>query len=221
MKAAETNSCCVVLGGGGHAVVVIDCALRSGRIVPYAVLDPDPALAETKICDVPVRGDDGLISKMIEEGVGSFIVGLGAVGNNDPRARLFALGLDAGLEPETVIAPSADVSRLASVGAGTFVGPRAVVNAGAIIGRNVIVNSGAIVEHDCHLDDHVHIASGAVLASAVHVGTGAHVGAGATVRQGVLVGERALVGAGAVVVASVAPGTTVVGIPARPIVRQQ
>jgi acetyltransferase-like isoleucine patch superfamily enzyme len=78
----------------------------------------------------------------------------------------------------------------------------------------VIVNSGAIVEHDCELDDFVHIATGARLAGRTRVGTGAHVGAGATVREGITIGEGALVGAGAVVVADVPPWTVVVGVPA-------
>ncbi len=218
MEAAENRSACVVLGGGGHARIVIECMVRMGLGLPQAVLDPDPALADSRVCEVPVRGADDQLATLIEEGVGRFFVGLGGVGDNGPRARLFESGLRAGLEPETVVAPSADVSPSVKLGVGTFVGPGAVVNAGADLGRNVIVNSGAIVEHDCHIEDHVHVASGAVLASTVKVGMAAHIGAGAVVRQGVTIGARALVGAGAVVVDSVAPGTRVVGVPARPIV---
>ena len=44
---------------------------------------------------------------------------------------------------------------------------------------------------------------------------GASIGSGATIMCGVTIGERAVVGAGAVVTRDVAPGTTVVGNPAR------
>ena len=55
------------------------------------------------------------------------------------------------------------------------------------------------------------------LGGAVSVGVQAEVGIGASVIQGVAIGERAVVGAGAVVIGDVAPDTTVVGVPARPI----
>lgn len=47
------------------------------------------------------------------------------------------------------------------------------------------------------------------------VGRGASIGSGAVVLSGVEIGEGALVGAGAVVTRDVAPGETVVGVPAR------
>ena len=49
------------------------------------------------------------------------------------------------------------------------------------------------------------------------VESGAFVGIGATIIQGIRVGYEAIVGAGAVVIEDVAPMSTVVGVPARPI----
>jgi acetyltransferase EpsM len=57
------------------------------------------------------------------------------------------------------------------------------------------------------------------LAGGVVCREGAFVGLGAVVIQGRTVGRHAVVGAGAVVVRDVADGTTVVGNPARPVVR--
>jgi len=51
------------------------------------------------------------------------------------------------------------------------------------------------------------------------VGRGAAIGSGAVILGGVTVGAASLVGAGAVVTREVAPGETVVGNPARPLVR--
>jgi acetyltransferase-like isoleucine patch superfamily enzyme len=48
---------------------------------------------------------------------------------------------------------------------------------------------------------------------------GVLVGAGAVVLQYLTVGARSIVGAGAVVTRDVAPDTTVIGVPARPLVR--
>ncbi len=48
---------------------------------------------------------------------------------------------------------------------------------------------------------------------------GASIGSGATILCGVTIGEKAMVGAGAVVTRDVAPGDTVVGVPARVVLR--
>lgn len=209
---------CVILGGGGHAAVVIDTLLASQQVCPYGILDPNPSRWGKDILGVPIRGGDDRLPELIQEGVTCFVVGLGGVGNNEPRQRLFEMGLAASLVPFTVLHPTAVCSQWARAGEGSVCLAGAVVNARAILGRNVIVNTGAIVEHDCVVEDHAHLATGVKIAGNVRIGQGAHVGIGATIRQGLTIGDGAVVGAGAVVVKDVAPWSVVVGVPARPIV---
>lgn len=211
----ERSIRCVVLGGGGHARVVIDSLQESRFAVPTAVLDANPALWGKELFGVPIRGSDAMIQELLAEGATHFVVGLGSVGDNRPRRRLFEMGLAQGLLPLTVSHPRAVCSKWARCGAGSVVLAGAVVNAGACLGVNVIVNTGALIEHDCIVGDHVHVATGARLSGTVKVGACAHIGAGATIRQDVTIGEGALVGAGAVVVKDVEPWTVVVGVPAR------
>ncbi len=208
---------CLILGGGGHAQVVIESLQASGVATPYAVLDLDPSLWGKELLGVPILGGDDLLPDLVGRGITCFVVGLGGIGDNRPRCRLFELGIASGLTPITVCHPSVVQSPSAKIGAGSALFPNAVVNAGVVLGVNVIVNTGAIVEHDCVLGDHVHVATGARLASTVSVGAYAHIGAGATVRQCISVGEGAIVGAGAVVVKDVEPWTAVVSVPACPI----
>src|SRR5205807_1594927 len=73
--------------------------------------------------------------------------------------------------------------------------------------------------HDAVIEDCAMLAPQAVVSGFVRIGRAAYVGGGACVRQRVTVGERALVGLGGVVIGDVAPGTTVVGNPARVLVR--
>jgi acetyltransferase-like isoleucine patch superfamily enzyme len=49
---------------------------------------------------------------------------------------------------------------------------------------------------------------------------GASIGSGAVIMCGIRIGEGARIGAGAVVTRDVAPGTTVAGVPARPLVKR-
>ena len=206
---------CIILGSGGHARVLIDCLRRSGYDEPCALLDVDPSLWGTESLGVQTLGGDDLLPQLVNDGADSFVIGVGGVGDNRPRQRLFELASSYNLRPMTVMDPSAVCSQWSNIGAGMQMLPGCIVNTGASFGANVIINSGAIIEHDCVIGDHVHVATGARIASTVHVGTGAHIGAGATVKQGIRIGEWAIVGAGAVVVKDVAPNTTVVGVPAR------
>lgn len=206
---------CIILGAGGHARVLIDCIRANGVAQIHGILDPSRERWGQSMLDVPILGGDELLAQVAAEGVKYFVVGLGSTGNSDPRQRLFRMGLSQGLQPLTIIHPTCIHSSLAVIGAGSQLLAGSIVNAGAVIGKNVIINTGAIVEHDCQVEDHVHVATGARLAGTVHVGLGAHIGIGAAVRQGITIGEAAVVGAGAAVVEDVAPGTVVVGVPAR------
>ena len=212
---------CVVLGGGGHARVIVDCLVTSDTARPVAILDTNSSLWGKTVLGVPIVGGDERLAGMKSQGVTHFVVGVGSVGNNQPRARLFDLGLDSKLEPITVMHPASVCSTWASVGAGSVLFPGSVVNSGATLGKNVIVNSGAIIEHDCQVGDHVHVASRACLCSTVRVGDYAHIGAGTTVRQCLAIGVGAVVAAGAAVVEDVPPWTVVAGVPAKVLKRIQ
>ena len=204
----------VILGGGGHARVLIDSLQTTDMAESAGVLDQDETLWGTELLGVPVLGGDDLLPTLVTRGATHFVVGVGAVGDNQPRRRLFELGLTHGLKPLTVCHPTAVCSPWAKIGPGSALCPMAVINPGAIVGTNVIVNTGAIVEHDCVIDDHAHLATGSRLSGTVHVGPAAHVGAGATVLQCLTIGEGAIVGAGAVVIKDVEPWTVVAGVPA-------
>lgn len=212
---------CAILGGGGHARVLLDCVRASGIAEPVAILDTNPALWGTELFGVPIMGGDERLSELAKQGIRHFVVGLGGVGDNRARKRLFELAIRQGLVPLSIAHPSAICSPSAQLGPGSVLFPLAVVNAGARLGMNVIVNTGAIVEHDCQLSDHVHVATGARLCSTVCVGDQAHIGAGAVVRQCVSIGHGAIVGAGAVVVEDVSPDAVVAGVPARPMARRE
>lgn len=203
------------MGGGGHAKVVIDCLKNRGVALPVAVLDRDTSLWGKELLGVPILGGDDLIEDLKQKGVGHFVVGVGGVGDNSVRRRVFEEGLSHGLVPLTVVHPSAVCSTSAAFGGGTVVLAGAVVNVGAVLGDNVIINTGAIVDHDCVIGDHVHIAPGVTLSGNVKIGSGAHIGTGASIRQNIHIGENSIVGAGSAVVQDVPANVIVKGVPAK------
>lgn len=205
------------LGAGGHAKAVVEAfQLHWGECLHLVGLtDSDPKRGGQYLLGVPILGTDLVLPELARRGIGRFLMGLGGIGSNQARQRVFSAACALGLQPVGVQHPAAVAAVSAALGAGTVVLARAVIGPDAVVGANVIVNTGAIVEHDCRVGDHVHLATGCVLGGGVEVGSGAHVGLGACLLQGVCIGDRALVGAGAVVVRDVEPDAVVVGNPAR------
>lgn len=211
----------ILFGVGGHARVLVDILSERGTL-PIGALTQDQTQWGADLYGVPILGDDPLLPDLIQQhGITHFVVGVGSVGSTALRRRLYAYGLNHGLEPLEVRHTHALISAHVQAGKGVQWMASCVVQAGAVIGNNVLINTAAIVEHDCQIGDHVHVATGARLAGGIVVGAGAHIGIGASIRQGIIIGERAVVGAGAVVVANVPAGVTVVGVPAKPLSREE
>lgn len=87
------------------------------------------------------------------------------------------------------------------------------------IGRCFHANLYSYVEHDCVIGNFVTFAPGAKVNGNVTIGDHAFIGSGAVIRQGIMIGAGAIVGMGAVVTRDVPPGITVVGNPAKPLIK--
>lgn len=207
----------IVLGSGGHAKVLVDALQRSGVLI-LGLTDPDPTRHGSTVLEVAVLGGD---ERVLAHPAASLrlVNGLGSTGNVAARRALFQRFRDAGYRFLEVIHPSAVIARDAVLGEGVQLMAGAVVQAGATVEANAILNTRATIDHDCHIGAHAHVAPGATLSGAVVVEAAAHIGAGATVLQGIRVGAGAIVGAGAVVTRDVPTGATVVGVPAREVLK--
>jgi len=95
------------------------------------------------------------------------------------------------------------------------------------MGNFGIFNLNCTIGHDCIIEDFVNIAPGANISGNVKLKEGAYIGTNAAILQGdsvdkkITIGKFSIVGAGAVVTRDVDANTTVVGIPAKPITKQQ
>lgn len=203
------------LGAGGHAKVVLEILQSLGEYEVIGLLDPKASLWGTSVLSARVLGDDRLLPELRQQGVQYAFIGLGSVGDTEPRRRLYDKAREHGFEIADAIHPQSVISPSAILGNGLTVMAGVVVNACVHLGVNGIINTGAIVDHDCVIGDHVHIATGAHLAGAIHVGEGTHIGLGASIIQGISIGKNVIVGAGAVVVKDIPDGVIAVGVPAR------
>ncbi len=113
------------------------------------------------------------------------------------------------------IHPRAIVSTRSRLDVGTVVMGGAVINPDVIIGKHCIINTCASIDHDCKLEDFVHVSPNATLSGNVSVGEGTHIGSGAAIIQGIKIGKWCSVGAGAVVIRDIPDFATAVGNPSR------
>ncbi len=202
----------VIVGAGGMGREAAAWVADLGREADLAgVLDADPSLHGTAVAGLPVLGDLGWLDDHLDVEV---VVALGS-----PASRALVVDhLDAvGRTLLTVVHPSAIIGARVTIDEGAIVCPGAVLTCDIQVGRAAIVNYGALVGHDGQVGAYSFLAPGARLAGNVTLEEQADVGIGASVIQGCRIGARAVVGAGAVVIRDVAPDTTVVGVPARPV----
>lgn len=194
----------------GHAYVVAEAARLSGLpLISYANLQPVD------------YNPFGLVYAGNEENIAFdwqrykyFILG---IGDNRIRAKVYnRIRIKHG-ELITVIHPQAIVAPSANLGMGNFLAAGSCISTLAEIGNGCIVNTSAVVDHECKLEDFVHIGPGAVLAGNTHIGEGSFIGANAVIKQGIKIGKAVTVGAGSVIIKDIPDYTTVVGNPGRAI----
>lgn len=102
---------------------------------------------------------------------------------------------------------------------GACLSPFVTLTSNIRIGRCFHANLYSYVEHDCVIGDFVTFAPGAKVNGNVTIGTHAYIGSGAVIRQGVKIGAGATVGMGAIVTRDVPAGVTIVGNPAKPLIK--
>jgi galactoside O-acetyltransferase len=106
-----------------------------------------------------------------------------------------------------------------TVGSHCYIGPNSVLfgGAGIEIGDSVLISPGVVITSHQHSYDRVgvDIRLQSLRFGRVVIERDVWIGANATVLPGVRIGRGSIVGAGAVVTRDVAPGTVVMGVPAR------
>lgn len=200
-----------LFGYSGHAYVIADAIIEmGGEIIGYFDRS-EVSINPFKLNYLGNEQEQSSLVKLSVLGVTCFV----GIGDNGIRKRLSEQLTEKGCLCTSVFHPRSIISKLATIGSGTFVAAGAIVNAMANVGQGVIINTGAVVEHECKVGDYAHIAPGAVLAGNVQVGEGSFIGANAVVKQGVSIGRNATVGAGAVVLKDVPDNLVWAGNPAK------
>ena len=192
-----------IIGASGHGRVVADIAKLNG----YDEIEFLDDNTELHSCGKwPVIGISELAAGIEND---LFI----AIGNAAVREQLMERLQDKHIV--TLIHPSAVIAEDVEIDVGSVVMAGAVINPGTRIGKGCIINTSSSVDHDCFLEDYVHVAVGSHLAGTVCIGKGTWIGAGATVSNNISICDGCMIGAGAVVVKDITENGVYVGVPVR------
>jgi len=104
------------------------------------------------------------------------------------------------------------------IGSGTMVDRGILTD--TVIENNVKIDNLVHIGHNCTIGEGTMITAGAVLGGGVVIGKNCFIGLNSCIKQRIKIGDDSLVGMGAVVIKDVPPNTTVIGNPAKPLVRE-
>lgn len=204
-------------GGCGRGIMPLLATQASGA---EKLVFVDDGGATDKVNGYPVMTWEMFLSRA--ENAKSIAI---AIANSSIREAIDRKRQAAGVGSIDVVSPNCVVMDDVVIGEGCLISPFVTITSNIRIGVQFHCNIGSYVEHDCLIGDYVTFAPGVRCNGNVHIGDHAYIGSGAIIKQGtshrpLRIGRGAIVGMGAIVTKDVEPGATVVGNPARQIVRK-
>ena len=206
----------LILYGGSfvdtlRVVHAINARVPTWEII--GIIDDNPDLVETEICNYKVLGNYERLREYVAEFPDTCVFN-----NVNPSIAVhkqIGLRLDAlNVQAPSLIHPDVDTG-FVTIGKGVFIPQGCIVGCNTIIGNYATFRYGAIVSHDVKIGDYAFIGPGSVCTSLAEIGNETYLGARCTVINGAKIGENCTIGAATLVNANVRAGVTVVGVPAR------
>lgn len=207
-----------IYGPGGFGRELIPIGIQSDRECCF--ISDDEAQVGGVVYDIPVRSLESLRTSSGLNRITAVI----AVADAKTRRKLADKLAGAGIAEGQAVAANAIVGPGVDLGGGAILCHFTTITASARIGRHFHANIYSYVAHDTDIGDFVTLAPRACINGNTIIEDDVYIGTGAVLKQGtpdkpLRIGKGAIIGMGAVVTKDVAPGTVVIGNPARPLER--
>lgn len=207
-----------ILGTGGNSVDLLDTLHdinRASGVETYrcvGFLDDNRERWGEKIHGVEILGP---LDSAMDLRDCWFVSGIGSPSNFLKKAGILAKTRIPPDRFETIVHPTASVSRMATLGAGTVVFQNATITSNVRVGRHVVVLPNSVLSHDVIVGDYTCIAGGVAVSGGVTIADSSYLGTHCCVIGGVTIGRGSLIGMGSVVLRDVPDDAVMVGNPAR------
>jgi len=205
----------IIVFGAGEFGTLIQNVMSYNQDFQIAAFGDDN-MDKSKITtgDVPLFNQGDLFQFAKENEIKTAIM---AIGDNRVRGVKYNLFKDAGFEMLSIVHPKALIDTEVVYGDNVIIEMGTAIHTHSTIGNNVFLGGDAMIGHHNIIGNHVLVGGNVSFGGAVIVEDYVSIGVGASIKPGVRLGKGCTVGVGAAVVKDVAPGTTVVGVPAKPI----
>ena len=208
------NERLLIVGAGAQARYILETLALSRAFEPIGLIDvfDNKAIWGQQVDGIKVLGGTDVLDNTPASSDILLVLAVADVARKQSLARSLS---ERGFGFASVVHPMSMFARDVELGVGSIVNAGVIVERGTKIGAHSILHAGCIIEHDNHIGEFVNLGPGVAIAGRVRIERGATIFTGASIIPDLSIGERAVIGAGAVVIDSVAPGATVVGVPAR------
>ena len=174
-KVNSPNNNLLIVGAGQYGFVAREIALAMGGFGEIAFLDDS-----NRSDGISVIGSTSDVEKFAS----SYRYGFVAIGNPEVRRAFVEKLRFCGIEPTTLVHPTAYVSPSAKLDKGCCVEPLAVVQTGATVATASFIASGAVVRHNAIVGEFCHIDCNAVVETTAIVPTATKVACNSVFRKG-------------------------------------
>ena len=215
MNHESPNKTVAIIGYSGHGFVAADILKCAG----YAVLAYcDNEEKEYNPYSLQYLGTENDVEAMKCLMENHYFI---SVGDNRIREKIYQQLTQGLLPPVNAIHPSTIIASSVKLGNGVMVAAGAVINPLVKAGNGTIINTASSIDHECVLEDFVHIGPGAIVCGNVTIGQRTFIGAGSVIRQGITIGKDVMIGAGSVIVKDVPDNMVMVGNPQKELIKNK